>query len=83
MPTSKVVVSIDRRLLAELDNLVAEKVFASRSQAIQRAVEEELVRIRRSRLARECSKFDPDHERAIAEEGISGELAQWTEYREP
>ena len=80
MPTAKVAVSIDRQLLVELDNLVAEKVFASRSQAIQRAVEEKLVRIRRSRLARECSKLDPEDERAIAEVGILGELAQWPEY---
>jgi hypothetical protein len=44
MPRSKVVASIDRHLLAELD---------------------------------------VDHERAIAEEGISRELAQGSECREP
>ena len=34
MASSKVAISIDRELLAQVDGLVAERVFASRSQAI-------------------------------------------------
>ena len=80
MASSKVAISIDQELLAQLDGLVAKKVFASRSQAIQTAVQEKVGRLQRSRLAGECSKLDPDFEQAMAEEGMSGELAQWPEY---
>ena len=42
MPASKVAVSMDLALLAEVDSLVARHVFANRSQAIQTAVREKL-----------------------------------------
>jgi len=80
MRSSKVAISMDKDLLAELDGLVVEKVFDSRSQAIQVAVQEKLARLQRGRLARECAKLDPAAEQAMAEEGMSGELAQWPEY---
>ena len=80
MAASKIAISMDEQLLAELDGLVAGNVFANRSQAIQTAVQEKLARMRRSRLARECAKLDPDGERAMAEEGMSEELLQWPEY---
>ena len=80
MAAQKVAITLDRRLLAELDGLVTENVFANRSQAIQAAVQEKLDRMRRCRLARECAKLDPAQEQAMAEEGISQELAQWPEY---
>jgi Arc/MetJ-type ribon-helix-helix transcriptional regulator len=80
MAAQKVAISIDRQLVAELDGLVAERVFANRSQAIQAAVQEKLTRMRRGRLARECAKLDPAEEKAMAEEGMSEELAQWPEY---
>jgi Arc/MetJ-type ribon-helix-helix transcriptional regulator len=80
MAASKVAISIGPDLLAELDRWVAKKAFTSRSQAIQVAVEEKLRRLQRRRLAEECAKLDPDEERAIAEEGIAGELPQWPEY---
>jgi metal-responsive CopG/Arc/MetJ family transcriptional regulator len=80
MATQKVAISIDEHLVIELDNLVANKVFASRSQAIRIAVQEKIARMQRARLARECSKLDPAVERGLAEEGMSGELSQWPEY---
>jgi metal-responsive CopG/Arc/MetJ family transcriptional regulator len=80
MAAQKVAITMDQQLVAELDGLVAEKVFANRSQAIQVAVEEKLARMRRSRLARECAKLDPVEEQAMAEEGMSEELARWPEY---
>ena len=55
-------------------------MFPSRSQAIEEAVEEKLSRIERTRLARECAKLDPAFERALAEEGMTEEIAQWPEY---
>ncbi|HEY4758970.1 MAG TPA: ribbon-helix-helix domain-containing protein [Thermoguttaceae bacterium] len=80
MSASKVAISIDSNLLMEVDRLVAKKVFNNRSQAIQAAVREKVTRLRRRRLAEECAKLDPTEERAMSEEGISGELAQWPEY---
>ena len=80
MAASKVAISMDEELLAELDGLVAKKMFASRSQAVQVAVREKVARLRRSRLAEECAKLDPAFEQAMAEEGMSGELARWPEY---
>lgn len=80
MATRKLAISIDEHLVVELDKLVANKVFASRSAAIRIAVEEKIARMHRARLARECSKLDPAFERGMAEEGVSGEVAEWHEY---
>ena len=52
---------------------------ASRSQLIQQAVRERLARLRRTSLAEECAKLDPDAERAEAEHGLVAESA-WPEY---
>ena len=51
-----------------------------RSSANEEAVEEKLSRLKRTRLARECSKLDRSSERALAEEGLSKDLSQWPEY---
>ena len=80
MATTKVAVTLDTTVLAELDQLVAEHVFPNRSRAIQAALEDKLVRMRRSRLARECAKLDPSEEQALAEEGMEQELMAWPEY---
>jgi len=80
MATGKVAISINTELLAELDEMVAEKVFASRSQAIQVAVQEKVMRMRRSRLAEQCAKIDRGFHLALAEEGMDWELEQWPEY---
>jgi metal-responsive CopG/Arc/MetJ family transcriptional regulator len=79
MATEKVAITIDRKLLKRLDRLVAEERFPSRSRAIQEAVEEKLLRIDRSRLAREAAKLSPRVEQKLAEEGMAGE-AEWPEY---
>ena len=70
MSVAKVTISIESRLLKKVDHLVKESVFANRSQAIQRAVEEKVSRLERNRLARECAKLDPAVERELAEEGL-------------
>ena len=80
MATTKVAVTIDTDLLAELDQLVAQQIFPSRSRAIQEALQDKLVRMRRSRLARECAKLDPREEQALAEEGMEQELSTWPAY---
>ena len=80
MATTKVAVTIDTDLLAQVDRLVAQHVFPNRSKAIQTALEDKLARMRRSRLAHESAKLDPQHEQALAEEGMQQELAMWPEY---
>ncbi len=80
MPKTKVAVTLDEDLLAELDRLVARRHFPNRSQAIELALAEKLKRLARTRLAAEASKLDRDEERAFAEEGLDAEGASWPEY---
>jgi Arc/MetJ-type ribon-helix-helix transcriptional regulator len=80
MSASKVTVSIDQKLIEQVDRLVTAKVFPNRSQAIQEAVHEKLSRIDRSRLARECAKLDKEFERKLADEGLAAEAAEWPEF---
>jgi Arc/MetJ-type ribon-helix-helix transcriptional regulator len=80
MAASKIAITIDDNLLKRLDMLVKSNCFPNRSKAIQEAVTEKLMRIEKSRLARECDKLDPEFEQSMAEEGLSTELEEWPEY---
>lgn len=80
MATAKVAITLDKKTLDRLDWLVKNRLFPNRSRLIQKAVEEKLDRMERSRLARECVKLDPPFEKAMAEEGMSEELSQWPQY---
>lgn len=80
MSTAKVAVTIDSTLLERLDQLVADHVFPSRSEAVQEALKDKLDRMNRTRLAAECAKLDPAIEKAFAEEGMEKELENWPEY---
>jgi metal-responsive CopG/Arc/MetJ family transcriptional regulator len=80
MSATKIAVSMDPTVLARLDRLVKGRVFASRSQAVQVAVQEKMERLRHGRLARECAKVDPRAEQALAEEGIAEDVKEWPEY---
>jgi len=80
MARSKIAVSLDEQTLRQLDRLVAEAIFPSRSQAIQVAVQEKLARLAQGRLARECAKLDPAFEKALAEEGLAEDASAWPVY---
>jgi Arc/MetJ-type ribon-helix-helix transcriptional regulator len=80
MAASKIAITIDDKLLKQLDYMVKSRGFPNRSKAIQEAVAEKLKRIERTRLALECAKLDPDYERNMAEEGFSMEIGEWPEY---
>jgi metal-responsive CopG/Arc/MetJ family transcriptional regulator len=80
MPTTKVAVTIDTALLAQVDQLVELHVFPNRSKAIQAALHDKLTRLQRSRLARESAKLEPQAEQLLAEEGMDQEFATWPEY---
>ena len=80
MQTAKIAITIDQGTLLRLDRLVTQKVFPSRSNAIQVAVQEKIERLDWVRLACECAKLDPREEQALAEEGMAQEAGQWPEY---
>jgi len=80
MAASKIAITIDDKLLKQLDDMVKSRGLPNRSKAIQEAVADKLKRIEGTRLARECAKLDPDHERKMAEEGLSMEIDEWPEY---
>ena len=80
MPKAKVAVTIDSQVLGELDALVAQRRFPSRSQAIETALAEKLERLAGMRLEREVAMLDPDEERAFAEEGMASVIDSWPEY---
>ena len=79
MRTAKVAVSLDRRTLTRVDQLVRRGVFPSRSRLVQDSIEDKLRRIDGVRLARECAKLDRRLERALAEEGLEP-VAEWPPY---
>ncbi len=80
MSKTKIAITLDEKFIEQLDRLVSENVFQNRSQAIQEAVDEKLKRLKRTRLAKECSKLDLAFEKAMAEEGLSEDLSQWPKY---
>ena len=80
MSSSKIAISLDSRVLEEIDALVRNQMFPSRSRAIQEAITEKLERLNRNLLARECAKLDPAYEQALAEEDLQEGLAEWPEY---
>jgi Arc/MetJ-type ribon-helix-helix transcriptional regulator len=80
MGKAKVAITLEEETLEKVDRLIKLQVFPNRSRAIQEAVEEKLERLERSRLAVECAKLDPAFEKALAEEGLSADLAAWPEY---
>ena len=80
MPKTKVAITVDSVILERLDELVARREFRNRSQAIESALTEKLIRARRTRLARECAKLDPAEEKALAEEGLAGSSDSWPAY---
>jgi metal-responsive CopG/Arc/MetJ family transcriptional regulator len=77
---AKIAISLDQRLLQAVDRLVKNRAFRSRSEAIQKALEEKLIRLQKSRLARECAKLSRREERALAEIGIEVDAREWPEY---
>ncbi len=80
MSRSKIAITLESGMLAEVDALVKNHVFPNRSRAIQDAVKEKLNRLNRSLLAQECSKLDPKYEKALADEGLAEDFSEWSEY---
>ena len=80
VPAAKIAITLDRDLLREVDRGVKSGLFKNRSRAIEEAVREKLERQRRRRVLIEAKKLNPTEERALAEEGMTGEEARWPAY---
>lgn len=80
MGKEKIAITMDKKDIGELDRLVNKHIFQSRSQAIQEAVSEKLQRMKRTRLAEECSKLEPTYEKELVEEGLAEDLKEWPDY---
>jgi metal-responsive CopG/Arc/MetJ family transcriptional regulator len=80
MAASKIAITIDSKLLKQLDVMVKTKVYPNRSKAIQEAVADKLHRLAKTRLAQECAKLDLEYEQNMAEEGLVREIDEWPEY---
>jgi metal-responsive CopG/Arc/MetJ family transcriptional regulator len=80
MGKEKIAITLDKRSIGELDRLVEESVFQSRSQAIQEAVSEKLQRLKKTRLTTESAKLNPIFEKELAEEGLAEDVKEWPEY---
>jgi metal-responsive CopG/Arc/MetJ family transcriptional regulator len=77
---TKVAVTIDSRILDELDELVDARRFPNRSQAIESALADKLERVKHTRLARECAKLNRDEEQKLADQGLAADTETWPEY---
>ncbi len=77
---TKVAVTIDSRILDELDELVDARRFPNRSQAIESALADKLERVKHTRLARECAKLNRREEQKLADEGLAADAETWPEY---
>lgn len=77
---AKVAITIERRVLEELDEVVRQRRFSNRSLAIEAAVVEKLARLKRTRLITALDDIDPAEERAFAEEDLNSGLATWPRY---
>lgn len=80
MATAKVAITLDESVLHKLDALVRKHLFPNRSQAIQAAIVEKILKIERSRLSLECAKLNSAEEQAFSEEGYSEEVDSWPKY---
>jgi Arc/MetJ-type ribon-helix-helix transcriptional regulator len=80
MPTTKVAVTLDSRLLAEVDRWVAAGEFPNRSRAVQSALEQvRQARAKRPSLLQELAKLNAAEEQDLAEERLVGEVP-WPRY---
>ncbi len=75
MSVAKVAVTIDRRLLEEVDRRVAAGEFPSRSRVVQEALARLMEeRAGRRSLLAELAKLDPAEERALADETLTADV---------
>ena len=77
MNKAKIAITVSPLVLNRLDAWVQSEHFASRSEAIEQAVEAQLQRLERTRLAEQCALLDVAQEQAMAEMGLATDAATW------
>jgi len=75
----RIAITLGRRTIHRIDQLVAANLYANRSRVIEQAIKEKFERIDRSQLARVCARLDPAFERSLAEGDFSEDLSGWPE----
>jgi len=80
MGKAKIAITLDKQSIGDLDRLVEKDVFRNRSQAIQEAINEKLLRLKKTRLIAESSKLKRVSERKLSEEGLAADVTEWPEY---
>lgn len=80
MAKDKIAITIEKDLLKKLDELVEGDVYPNRSAAIQEAISDKIIRLEKTRLARECAKLDKLYEQELAEEILAAESGEWDGY---
>ena len=74
----KIAVTLEQSTVADLDRWVREGKYPNRSRALQSAVNLLSEREKRTRLARELARIDPNEEKQLAEHGLGD--GNWPEY---
>jgi Arc/MetJ-type ribon-helix-helix transcriptional regulator len=74
----KIAVTLEEKTVADLDRWVKEGKYPNRSRALQFAADLLTEREKRTRLARELAKLNPNEEKQLAEEGLGD--GAWAEY---
>ena len=78
--TTKIAISIDKKILDRIDRLVENKTFSNRSRAIQNAIEEKISKLDKSRLAIESAKLNKAEEQKLSDENLNTDMMEWPEY---
>ncbi|NCT57573.1 MAG: CopG family transcriptional regulator [Legionella sp.] len=80
MHVDKIAISMDHELLKKLDQLVLNKEFKTRSQAIQVAVRKIVDLSEHESLAKACSQLDVVFEQQLADEDLDEDVDAWPEF---
>lgn len=80
MARAKVAITLDKELLLTLDNLVKNNVFSNRSQAINEALNDKIIKIKKNRLKNECIKLNRKDEIGMADFGLLQGSKEWPIY---
>ena len=74
---SKIAITVSPLVLNPLDAWVQNEHYASRSDAIEQAVEAQLQRLERTRLFDQCALLGAEEEQAMADVGLVLGAAAW------
>ena len=74
MNKAKIAITVSPLVLSRLYAWVQSEHFASRSEAIEKAVEAQLQRLERTRLSGQCALLDVAEEQVMADMGLAADL---------